>query len=152
MNTHLNEAQTVNDPQPGMSYLLGYAGLIPFVFLTVALLLDSTSDSALQALNIYSFGILSFLCGSWWLARSIKPLQIWRVLISNLIFLAGFASYLWVSTYFPLIAALLFITVYLLEYYTPLVAAVSKQYHRLRLLLTVIVASCLVITFSVTTS
>lgn len=69
---------------PVPAVILGAAGLIPFLFLTGALLVDAdfASEIARQALMAYSIAILSFMGAvHWGLAmedQSLEGVQLWR--------------------------------------------------------------------------
>ena len=48
---------------------LGYLGLIPFIIPAILIATNSGySDFAIKIVEIYAFGIICFLTGSWWLS------------------------------------------------------------------------------------
>lgn len=117
------------------------AGLVPFVGLSAWFWFDS-SALGLQLLNLYSFGITSFLMGTWW-----QPLggdsRVFGAVAGNGIFLLAVGSLAWLPDFFPLISAVLLLLIYILEQHTPWVSLRQKEYGRLRLVVTLIASGCL---------
>ncbi len=128
--------------------LLGYAGLIPFV-LPVLLVLADWQHAALarSAAEIYAFGIVSFLCGSWWglSLRDDSPKAFW---LSNLFFLLAFFIYLFASAWWPLAAAIILMSLLFAEQGQDLFRPFPPHYRMLRVQLsTVAAASMLLLQF-----
>jgi ABC-type polysaccharide transport system permease subunit len=77
--------------------ILAGAGLLPFLAFTLLALFGVELAFAQQGLSLYSFGILSFLAGSWWgfalLIADVSNKQRSHILLlSNSIVLAGLAA------------------------------------------------------------
>lgn len=129
-------------PAPALSrsmILLGYAGLIPFVGLSliVCLGLFDMHTEATRILNIYSFGIIVFLCGSSW--PNIEDVHAsGKSLISNALFLLAFFSFILIPEHWALLAALYLWLIYLIEHKTYLLGSFKPAYKSLRKQLTCI--------------
>jgi O-antigen ligase len=79
--------------------MLAGAGLLPFLAFTLLALFGVELAFAQQGLSLYSFGILSFLAGSWWGFALLMPdigskERIRILLLSNGTVLAGLAALL----------------------------------------------------------
>ncbi len=125
---------------PRVAYGLGFAGLIPFVAPAALLALDLGPATRLAGLiDAYAFGIICFLCGSWWgmaIARgSSAPL-----VASNLLFLLAFFLYFLAPQWWPLGAALLLAALFTAENRTGLLPRLPDHYRRMRALLTLFAA------------
>jgi hypothetical protein len=111
---------------------LGYAGLIPFV--VPALLIALNSDYSQLLLHItegYGFGIICFLTGSWWgIAMTTQSSRV--LLLSNLVFLITFFTYISESTLWSLVAALLLMSIFYIEHYTNVLPASRIYYRKMR--------------------
>ena len=121
-------------------HLLGYAGLIPFVAVAVALILGVEHRLlSLSVINAYAFGIFCFLCGSWWglgLPRDRRE----ALVFSNLLFLVAFFVFSLASEWWPLTACLLLVALFVIEQSGRIVPFASAAYRRMRGLLTLIAA------------
>ena len=120
--------------------LLGYAGLIPFA--VPALLVATGSEYAGPARVIagaYAFGIVSFLCGSWWglALRSGSNRVLW---LSNLYFLVAFFAFVFAPAWWALAAAILLMSLFFAEQNTALFSGLPQHYRRLRIVLTGVAA------------
>lgn len=119
------------------------AGLAPFAGLTLWLCLDQNAPG-LQLLNLYSFGITSFLLGTWW-----QPLagngRAFGAIVGNGLFLVTAFSLAWLPTFFPTVSALLLLLILALEQYTPWVGLRDHHYRRLRLIVTLSASACLLL-------
>ena len=111
---------------------LGYAGLLPFV--VPALLVATGSghaETAAAVAAVYAFGIVSFLCGSWW-GFALTPSSGTLPLLSNVFFLFALGGFLLAPGWWPLIAALLLATIYLVERGSTAMPSFSDDYRALR--------------------
>lgn len=124
-----------------MARWLGRLGLIPFVALAAAVVLDPHHRSLFAtALAGYSFGILAFLLGSWWGLALVRR-QPRALLASNLFFLLTFFAYLLLPTRAYLFAgAGIFLALLLVEHSHPLFRPQPAYYARLRIQLSFIAA------------
>ena len=124
--------------------VLGFAGLLPFV--VPVLWLATTPTGAypwLESLvGVYALGIICFLTGSWWGfgldARSSPAL--W---LSNLVFLAAIALYVFLPAWWALCAALLLFLLFVLEQLSRPIPAPQNAYRQMRLWLTLIAGGSL---------
>ena len=118
--------------------LLGYGGLVPF-FVPAILIVAGIGPlgTLLWLVNAYSFGIVCFLTGSWWgMALGANR---WRALVmSNLYFLVAAGVFVFVPTWWPVVAAVLLIALYFAERDNNLLPPQDPAYRRLRLHLTVV--------------
>ena len=97
--------------EPSLSmYRLGYLGLIPFVALSAISIYEFYyfQDEAKKALELYSFGIFAFLCGTLWPRRCVDT-QGYKSLVSNILFLTAFFSFVALPDHFLFISGCLFI-------------------------------------------
>ena len=111
---------------------LGYAGLLPFV--VPALLVAAGSghdDTAATVAGVYAFGIVSFLCGSWW-GFALTPCSGALQVLSNAFFLLALGAFLLVPGWWPLIAALLLAAIFLVERGSTAMPSFSDDYRSLR--------------------
>lgn len=139
-----------NGRVPSVMAYLGYAGLLPFVFIPLAYSFGWASQAwLLNVLSVYSFGIYSFMCGTWWqVDRDDVPSMGQNkvgLLLSNCMFLAGFFIFVMASDNWFISAALLFLGLLFLECYTHLVGRSSAVYKRMRLVLTSVASTSLVL-------
>lgn len=143
-------AKVIDRSSRGLVYLLGYAGLIPFLALASLVWFDDYLPQfyLLQAFHLYSIMILVFLCGSWWgfaFAESVSSR--WRGLmlsLSNglfLLLLAGMWLLLMNNRWITGLLALGYIVFYAIEYISRSLP-IGSDYRRMRLILTVIVVVC----------
>ncbi len=118
--------------------LLGYGGLIPFVVPAILLVADTGPlPILLWIVNAYAFGIVCFLTGSWW-GMALQSGRPRALVMSNLYFLAAAAVFVFAPAWWPLIAAVLLVALYLAEQHTSLFAPTSPAYRGLRAQLTAI--------------
>ena len=125
---------------PSLSmYRLGYLGLIPFVALSVMCFFE-LSPYKLEPkgiLEIYSFGIFTFLCGTLWPKNGID-MQNYKSLLSNGLFLIAFFCFVFAPGHWLLIAGFLFIAIYLFEIRTKALEKLNESYKKLRRNLTIV--------------
>ncbi len=125
--------------------LLGYAGLIPFVLPVLLVYLDLPQAAlARGAAEIYAFGIVSFLCGSWWglSLRDDAPRAFW---LSNLYFLLALFIFLFASAWWPLAAAVILTSLLFGEQGKTLFAPFPRHYRKLRTQLTAVAAAAMLL-------
>lgn len=127
-----------------MLQLLGYAGLIPFIFLPLGSLVWQlmVPVQALLLFQFYSCLILGFMAGAIWpvLYHAKQPMgrAIWAVTFPVLALL-GIAL---LPAYILLIMALLFLALRVYEYQTEINQLYSLPYQALRNQLTAVVVLC----------
>lgn len=118
--------------------LLGYGGLVPFVVPAIMIVADSGPlPILLWIINAYAFGIVCFLTGSWW-GMALKSGRPRALVLSNLYFLAAATVFVFAPVWWPLIAAVLLVTLYLAEQHTPLFPPTTPAYRNLRIQLTLV--------------
>ncbi len=125
--------------------LLGYAGLIPFVLPALLVALDAPyAELARDAAGIYAFGIVSFLCGSWWglALRDGSQRAFW---LSNLVFLIAFFIFFLVSFWWPLAAAVLLLGLLFAEHGNDMFAPFPQHYRSLRIQLSGVAAASMML-------
>ncbi len=124
---------------PSLTYrVLGYGGLIPF-FVPAILIVAGIGPlgTLLWLVNAYAFGIVCFLTGSWW-GMALESSR-WRALVmSNLYFLTAAGIFVFVPTWWPVVAAVLLVALFFAEQDSSLLPSLSPAYRRLRLHLTVV--------------
>lgn len=118
--------------------LLGYGGLIPFA-VPASLIVAGIGPLPilLWIVNAYAFGIVCFLTGSWW-GMALKSGRSRALVMSNLYFLAAAAVFLFAPAWWPLLAAVLLVALYLAEQHTALFPPTPPAYRSLRAQLTVV--------------
>ncbi|MDH3220085.1 MAG: DUF3429 domain-containing protein [Gammaproteobacteria bacterium] len=123
--------------------LLGYAGLVPFVFPALLVATGSEfSQLSLQLAGIYAFAITSFLTGSWWgmaLSTGSRALLV----SSNLLFLVGFFVFVFAPDWWPLAAALVLLTILVAERSGSFFPAFPDRYRGMRTWLTLIASAAM---------
>jgi len=118
--------------------LLGLAGLIPFVVTAALVVLESRwAPLASDIGGIYAFGIISFLCGSWW-GMSLERQNGKPLLLSNLYFLAALSIFVFAAQWWSLAATILLLSLFFAENSNTLFPLISAPYRRLRARLTLI--------------
>lgn len=121
--------------------LLGYAGLIPFVIPALLVLSGSEySELSLTIAGAYAFGIISFLCGSWW-GMAFDNGSAKALLLSNLYFLTALSLFLFASRWWPLAAAILLMSILLAEQNSTLFPRFPDSYRKMRALLTLVASA-----------
>lgn len=138
---------------------LGYAGLLPFVLLSLAVCFLSiteketlmgellTSKQIAYGLGLYSFAIIAFLTGTLWGQCLGKKDQSMAMALSNMVFLLALMCFVFLPlTIWLLVAAILLVVIYafecalLLRYDT-----LTFRYQHLRRSLTIVASLCLAI-------
>ncbi|EXJ12247.1 DUF3429 domain-containing protein [Nitrincola nitratireducens] len=123
---------------------LGYSGLLPFIYLTYALMTgnDGQPEESFLLFSIYSCLILGFMSGVIWPILYQHPnqnrLALWTV--SFPVF--SFLSFIWLSDYILLIQTGLFILLRIVEVAEKIDEAYPMGYASLRWQLTSIVSVC----------
>ncbi len=121
--------------------LLGYAGLIPFVFPALVVVLDSEySALALRIAEAYAFGIISFLTGSWW-GMALNRDAGKALLLSNLYFLVGLLIFVFALQWWALAAAILLMSIYFAEQTSPVFTDLESRYRKMRGILTMVASA-----------
>ena len=118
--------------------LLGFAGLLPFVVPALLVVLQTRwAPLALDIGHAYAFGIISFLCGSWWgmgLERDDgKPL-----LLSNLYFLVALFIFVFAAQWWSLAAAILLMGLFFAENSSTLFPEIRSGYRKMRAILSLV--------------
>lgn len=133
---------------PNTMLWLGYTGLAPFVAVPLVQYFGVGEMAWLQSLlNAYAFGIISFLCGSWWRADTKAGSKTTALMLSNVLFLLGFFGFVFVPKYWPLLASILLLLLFFVEHYTPLIAGFSRSYRLMRAILSVVASITLALSF-----
>ncbi len=118
--------------------LLGYGGLVPFVVPAILIVAGvGPLPILLWVFNAYAFGIVAFLTGSWW-GMALQSGSRRALVMSNLYFLAAAAVFVFAPAWWPLIAAVLLVALYLAEQHSSLLPPASPAYRGLRAQLTVV--------------
>ena len=121
-------------------HTLGYAGLIPFVAPAMALALGIEHGLlSLSMVNVYAFGIISFLCGSWW-GAALQRQQRAGLILSNALFLVAFFVFCFAIDWWPLAACLLLACLFVIERTGVAMPFTSRAYSSMRAVLTGIAA------------
>ena len=134
------------DNLPNTARVLGFAGLIPFWALAIAMLVWPASTRMWQSLLAnYALAIICFLVGIWWGLALIRR-GITGLLLGNAIVIVAFISKsLLADHYFFLVAAALLVSIWVFEQRYALFVRQPAYYRRLRLQLTVVAAVSLVL-------
>jgi hypothetical protein len=121
--------------------ILGYAGLIPFVY-AASLVVSHSPYASLSAelVGSYALAIICFLFGSWWGMAQSSGVRT-TLLLSNALLLLALALYLFARPWWPLAAAWLLVGAWLCEQSSRLFPAHTPEYRVMRTLLTLIAAS-----------
>lgn len=131
-------------PRPLIA-LLGYAGLLPFI--VPAFLVVGHSQYAMVASSFaetYAFGIVSFLCGSWW-GLALRDHSSKAFLLSNLFFLLAFFVFMALRPWWPLTAAAVLISLLLIEQKSSVFSSFPRHYRVLRMQLSIVASVCLLL-------
>jgi hypothetical protein len=126
---------------------LGWLGLIPFVGLSSWIVFANGDTSAIFALNLYAFGIISFLTGSWWRNQISDQPTSQLLLLSNGFFLAAFFALLLFSEMSLVILALILLGTLVIEQFTTLVGLYRQEYRRMRLWLSSVASGSMILAF-----
>lgn len=125
--------------------VLGFAGLIPFVIPAIALTFDfDHSELALRIVDAYAFGIICFLCGSWW-GMALHQGNRSALALSNVFFLVAFFVYRFDLQWWALTACLLLVGLLVIELNTSIVPMYSKHYRKIRAVLTLVASSSMLV-------
>jgi hypothetical protein len=120
---------------PPVVKILGYAGLIPFIGLALLSIMVINNELLINALALYGFGIFIFLCGAWWPTADMQQAKLWRIVLSNVLFLTAFFTYLFLPNQWLVIAAFLFMLIWAIERFGTLVPKMSNAYIKMRTVL-----------------
>lgn len=132
---------------PPVVKTLGYVGLIPFIGLTFLSTMIKSDALIENALALYAFGIFSFLCGAWWPTTDMQDAKFWRVVLSNILFLTAFFSFLLLPNQWLAIGAALFIIIWAIEHFSSLLPEVSSSYKKMRTVLSVVASLSMLTTY-----
>lgn len=134
------------DRVPAYAQGLGWAGLLPFIGLSVLVYLQPYHGLLwADVLSSYALAIICFLVGVWWglalIRRSARAL-----VLSNVVVIAAFFGHVLLPAKgFLGLCALLFPTTALLERWLPLFRPQPAYYARLRLQLTLVASVTLLL-------
>jgi hypothetical protein len=134
-------------PMSSTIKVLGYAGLIPFIGLAVLSIMLTDSKTVIDALALYAFGIFTFLCGAWWPTADMQYAKFWRVVLSNVLFLSAFFSFLLLPHQWLAIGAGLFILIWAIERFSGLLPKYSLAYKKMRTVVSVVASVCMITTY-----
>ncbi|MFT6990032.1 MAG: hypothetical protein ACJASL_002010 [Paraglaciecola sp.] len=132
---------------PSTIKILGYAGLIPFFGLAILSLTLNDNLLIIDSLSLYAFGIFTFLCGAWWPTADMQNAKLWRIVLSNVLFLTAFFVFLLLSNQWLAIGALLFIVVWAIERFSSLIPQLSPSYSKMRTVLTFVASLSMITTY-----
>jgi hypothetical protein len=127
--------------------ILGYAGIIPFISLAVLSSVLTDNSLAIASLALYAFGIFTFLCGAWWPTADMHDAKFWRIVLSNILFLIAFFTFLLLPDQWLAIGAGLFILVWAIERFSTLIPKTSDTYSQLRMILTIVASLSMITTY-----
>ena len=127
--------------------ILGYAGLIPFISLAVLSSVLTDNSLAIASLALYAFGIFTFLCGAWWPTADMHDAKFWRIVLSNILFLIAFFTFLLLPDQWLAIGAGLFVIVWAIERFSTLIPKTSDAYSQLRMILTIVASLSMITTY-----
>lgn len=120
---------------------LGYAGLIPFVVPAIMVMIGAEhAEIFAKAAEIYAFGIICFLTGSWW-GMALSPLSPRPVILSNLFFLIAFGLFLFARETWGLAAAILLMSIFFAEQNAALFPVFPAHYRKMRRSLTLVASA-----------
>lgn len=121
--------------------ILGYAGLIPFVVPALLVLFGTQHASLSNSIaEAYSFGIVSFLCGSWW-GMALRSGSRKTLILSNAYFIVAFLVFVFLPNWWSLTAALLLISISITEQSLVRLFALPRFYRRMRVVLTAVASA-----------
>ena len=134
------------DKTPMYATWLGRAGLLPFVGLLLALYIDAQHQPLwANALASYTFAIICFLVGAWWGMALIQRNPTTLVFSNGIVLVAFFGQMLLSTAGFFVLGACLFIATVIVERRHALFKPQPLYYARLRLQLTVVASTSLVL-------
>ena len=126
-------------------YALGFAGLLPFVIPALILALNLThSVLVLQIVNAYAFGIVCFLCGTWW-GMTLKDGNRQVLLLSNFLFLVAFFVFCFFAHWWALAACVLLAGLFIIERNSAIVPQIPDYYRKMRALLTLVAGGSMLV-------
>ena len=121
--------------------LLGIAGLIPFVAAALLVFLDSQYATLMRSLGeAYAFGIICFLCGSWW-GMVLNSGPRWTLVLSNAYMLIAFFVFMLARDWWPLAAAILLMSILVTELNGAKFPALANHYRKLRSILSMVASA-----------
>ena len=124
---------------------LGYLGLIPFIIPAILVATNNGySDFAIQIVEIYAFGIICFLTGSWWGMASLNDNRV-LMFLSNLYFVTAFLLLILAPLWWSLAASVLLISIFALEQKQSLFPPLPQFYRQMRAVLTVLSSSSMLV-------
>ena len=132
---------------PPIIKILGYAGLIPFISLALLSILLTNNSWLIDALALYTFGIFTFLCGAWWPTEDMQGAKFWRIVLSNVLFLTAFFTFLLLPDQWLAIGAGLYIFIWAIERFSGLIPKASKAYKKMRTVLSVVASLSMITTY-----
>ena len=133
--------------------MLGWAGLLPFIALTLMVWFPSSwpwETSPLQVFRFYSLAILSFMAGALWPLGFLVDMSTEKRAIRRggllwggiLVCLAGWGSLMLDAKAGVFVSALLFLVIWQIEQKTLLAKNYPDWYTPFRAILTMVVAIC----------
>jgi hypothetical protein len=138
--------QATDNPLPAYARVLGWAGLLPFIGLPLAILLDPHHAVLWgEIMASYALAIICFLVGVWWGLALIRRSVAALVLSNAVVIVAFFGHVLLTVESFLLLCALLFPGTVIIERRLRLFRPQPAYYARLRMLLTVVATASLLI-------
>jgi len=125
---------------------LGRAGLLPFLGLLLALYIDTQNQSLwANALATYTLVIICFLVGAWWGTALIQRNPTTLLLSNGIALVAFFGQVLLSTAGFFLLGAFVFTATLVIERRRALIQPQPLYYARLRLQLTLVASTSLVL-------
>lgn len=131
---------------PRIATRLGACGLLPFIGLAIAIILDP--HHALLWANVlssYALAIICFLVGAWWGLALIRRSGPALIMSNAAVLMAFFGHVLLPASGFLLLCAVLFGVILLVERSHPLFRPQPAYYARLRLHLTLVASASLLL-------
>lgn len=132
---------------PPVVKILGYGGLIPFIGFALLSIMMINNELLIDALALYSFGIFTFLCGAWWPTVDMQQAKFWRIVLSNVLFLTAFFTFLLLPKQWLAIAAFLFVLIWAIERFGSLLPKMSNAYIKMRTVLSFVACLSLLTTY-----
>ena len=140
------QTPSILDKTPIYATWLGRAGLLPFVGLLLALYIDTQNQSLwANALATYTLVIICFLVGAWWGTALIQRNPTTLLLSNGIALVAFFGQVLLSTAGFFLLGAFVFTATLVIERRRALIQPQPLYYARLRLQLTLVASTSLVL-------
>ena len=140
------QTPSILDKTPIYATWLGRAGLLPFVGLLLALYIDAQNQSLwANALATYTLVIICFLVGAWWGTALIQRNPTTLLLSNGIVLIAFFGQVLLSTAGFFLLGAFVFTATLVIERRHALIQTHPLYYARLRLQLTLVASTSLVL-------